>query len=166
MASFSLFGDIKRINRSGRIDGEELISVFGDVKMDFTQAPLEPGEQLINIVVLFGDVKLRFPDHVGIEISGFSVFGDIELEDLRTGSEETPGANYRSANYDQAAQRVHIKLAGVFGDLKLVLVPMQLDPAAYRLADSQGYLPGASVGSVITAYEGQTSRLEAPPRNR
>jgi predicted membrane protein len=166
MATFSLFGDIKRINRSARIDGEELISVFGDVKIDFTQAPLEPGEQLLNIIVLFGDVKLRFPDHVGIEISGFSVFGDIELEDLRAGSEETPGAGYRSANYEQAAQRVHIKVAGVFGDLKLVLVPMQLDPAAHSLAEQRGYLPAASVGTVITAYEGETSRLGALPSKR
>ena len=155
MAAFSLFGDIKRINRAARIDGEELISVFGDVKIDFTQAPLEQGEQFINIVALFGDVKLRFPDHVGIEISGFTVFGDIELEDLRAGSEETPGAGYRSANYEHAAQRVHIKLAGVFGDLKLVLVPMRLDPAI----EQRSFLPAAAVGTVITAYEGETSRL-------
>jgi predicted membrane protein len=166
MATFSLFGDIKRINRAARIDGEELISVFGDVKIDFTQAPLEPGEQLLNIVVLFGDVKLRFPDHVGIEISGFSVFGDIELEDLRTGTEETPGAGYRSANYEQATQRVHIKLAGVFGDLELVLVPMQLDPTSHGQAEQRAYLPAATVGTVITAYEGETSRLEGVPRKR
>ncbi len=165
MAILSLFSDIKRINRSARIDGEELISVFGDVKIDFTQAPLEPGEQLLSVVVLFGDVKLRFPDHVGVRISGFSVFGDIELENLRSGSEETPGTDYRSANYEQTVQRVHIKVAGIFGDLKLVLVPMQLDPAAPKLAEQHGYLPTATVGTLITAQEGETTRLEALPRN-
>ena len=84
----------------------------------------------------------------------FSLFGDIKRIN-------------RSANYEQAAQRVHIKVAGVFGDLKLVLVPMQLDPAAaHGLAEQRGYLPAATVGTVITAYEGETSRLGALPSKR
>lgn len=45
MATFTLFGDIKRFARSARLDEESVTTLFGDVKLDFTRRPLDPGEQ-------------------------------------------------------------------------------------------------------------------------
>ncbi|MBC8161162.1 MAG: hypothetical protein H7Z42_08070 [Roseiflexaceae bacterium] len=88
MPTFTLFGDIKRFARSARLEEESVTTVFGDVKLDFTRRPLDPGEQQMRIFSIFGDVRLRMPEAVGIEIDGFTLFGEVEVENLRTGDDE------------------------------------------------------------------------------
>jgi predicted membrane protein len=155
MATFTLFGDIKRISRATRMESEGVTTVFGDVKIDFTRAPLEPGDHNFSLFTVFGDVKLRFPEHIGVEIEGFTLFSDVEVETTATGEEEQPGSNWTSDNYTQAQVRVRIQTFALFGDIEIVrvAVPLNAQVGATQLIDANVYA-GPEHG-----YEGETSRL-------
>lgn len=130
MTTFTLFGDIKRISRVQRLEEEGVTTVFGDIKLDFTKAPLAPGDHTMRILTLFGDVEMRFSDDVGVEIDGFTLFSDVEVEHLASGVDEQPGGSWTSENFANAPVRVRIDLAGVFGDIEIIRVPMQASGSA------------------------------------
>lgn len=159
MAKLIIFSDINRINRTTRLEDEEITTIFGDVKIDFTRKPLQPGDHRLQVTTVFGDVKLRFPDYVGIRIEGFTLFGDVEVEDVRTGDEEKTGTDYISENFETAAVRVYLHINTIFADIDIVRVPVAYEPADIpALEDRREYAPY----SVEAPYEGETSRL---PRN-
>lgn len=156
MPIFTVFGDIKRVSRSPRLEGEGVTTVFGDVTVDFTRQPLEPGEHQLSIATIFGDIKLRFPENAGIEIDGFSVFSDIEVEHRSRGEEELTGASYLSENYESAAVRVRLNVFALFGDIEVMRVPAPQSPAV------AGAVPALTVEPVFdraAPYEGQTHKL-------
>ncbi len=129
MTTFTIFGDIKRTHRTSRLDGEDIVTLFGDVKIDCTRVPLEAGEHFLSITMLFGDVTLRLPKDSGIEISGFTLFGDVEVIDWHTGEEEQTGAQYVTEAFDTASTRIHLRVFSIFGDLELVRVPVSHERA-------------------------------------
>lgn len=138
MPIFTLFGDIKRINRSAIPEIEGVFTVFGDVKLDFTRVPLAPGEHTLRLGTIFGDVELRVPEDVGLAIEGFTLFSDVDLETEPQGEEERPGVNYRTDNFASAPVRITLDVFGLFGDVEITRV-------------------GIPAGA---AYQGETYRLE------
>lgn len=154
MTTFTVFGDIKRKSRAQRLEEEGITTVFGDVKLDLTKAPLVSGDHMLRILTLFGDIELRFADDVGVEIDGPTIFSDVEVEDLGSGDEEQPGGNWTSENFATAPVRVHINLAAVFGDVKIMRVPMPAAPPAEarQFSDQRGM-------NFDQSYEGATVRL-------
>lgn len=153
MATFTVFGDIKRISRAARLEGEGITTIFGDVTVDYTRTPLEPGDHQLGLVTMFGDVKLRFPEYVGIEIDGFSLFSDIEVEQRSNGEEELTGTSYLSENYDTAAVRVRLNVFAMFGDLEIVRVPVAPPTSGAPALTSSAQVDTSA------AYEGQTYKL-------
>ncbi len=51
------------------------LAVFGEVKMDFRQAQLEPGVTRVICVNVFGATRLRIPEGIPVNMSGVSLFG-------------------------------------------------------------------------------------------
>ncbi len=151
--AFSIFGDIKRIVRSPRLETEGVTTIFGDVKLDLTKAPLEPGDHTLRLITIFGDVKLRVPEHVGLDIDAMHLFGEVEVETLSSDEEEKPGASWQSENFQRARVRVHVQLMSLFGDLDVTRVPSADEPApdVPQLAADHEWRP--------TSYEGETSKL-------
>ena len=150
--SFALFNDIKRIIRSPRLEEEGVTTLFGDVKLDLTKAPLLPGDHRLRLISLFGDIKLRVPEHIGIDIDAAILFGELEVETLATDEEEQPGASWQSDNFGQASVRIHIQVQSLFGDIEVVRVPSMTEPPlALREA--------SSAPERTTSYEGETSKL-------
>lgn len=155
MSSFSIFGDIKRINRAQRLEGESYTVIFGDVKIDFTRTPLLEGDHQLSIISLFGDVKLRFPENVGVSLDGFTLFGENEVEYRSSGDEETVGNNYETANFGTTRTRVYIRVFSLFGDVEITLVPVSLARSAVEEAQPQlEYRPEEQI------YDGQTRKIE------
>lgn len=153
--SFSLFGDIKRIVRSQRLETEGVTTVFGDVKLDLTRTALEPGDHTLRLITIFGDVKLRVPEWLGITIDAVNLFGEVEVETHSSGEEEKPGASWQSENYHRASVRVRLHLVSLFGDLDIVRIPTAGEPAADMPQLAVDDTPRRPL-----SYEGETSRLD------
>jgi len=143
MPVFTIFGDIKRINRATRLDSESITTLFGDVRYDFTRTSLEPGDHRVRIFTAFGDIKLRLPEGVGLSIDGFALFSDVEVETERSGEEEMTGTSYESENFASAPIRLHLTVFGLFGDLELkrVATTGQANEGATYLLDQRDIPP-------------------------
>ena len=159
MPTFTIFGDIKRFARSPRLEEESVITVFGDVKVDFTRQPLDPGDQQMRIFTIFGDVRLRMPEDVGIEIDGFALFGDIEVENIRTGEEEEPGSNYISENFSAAAVRARISVFSLFGGIKVARMPVATANDAPFVGQTSRLLGEGNDPNLAERYAGERERV-------
>lgn len=152
--TFTLFGDIKRIVRAQRLETESVTTIFGDVKLDLTKAELAPGDHTLRLITAFGDIKLRLPEHIGVEVDAVILFGEVEVETLSSGEEEKPGASWVSENYSSADVRVRLHVLSLFGDIDVVRAPSAVEPAP-RAAQ----LPDNNVFEPTVSYEGQTTKL-------
>lgn len=155
MTTFSLFNDIKRIVRSSRLETESVTTIFGDVKLDLTQAPLEPGEHTMRVMTVFGDVKLRLPEHIGVQIDAMTVFSGVEVETVSRNEEEKPGGNWVSENFERAPIRINLTIQGVFGDVDVVRLPVMPKAQTPQLSDTSTIQLDRPNG-----YEGETRSLE------
>ncbi|NOK61480.1 MAG: hypothetical protein GFH27_549311n113 [Chloroflexi bacterium AL-W] len=133
MSIFSLFNDIKRINRKSRLEGENITTIFGSVKVDFTKTPLEPGDHYVRIMSVFDKVKVRVPEDVGVDIDGFTIFGDVEVEHQTTGEEEKGGSSYTTGNFETARVRIYLTAYAIFEDIEVIRVPVTQSTAIPRL---------------------------------
>lgn len=157
MATFTLFNDLKRIVRGARLESENITTIFGDVKLDLTQAPLEVGDHNMHVLTVFGDIKLRIPEHIGLAISARMLFSELEIESHASGEEERPGGSWQSENFERASVRVYLSIEGLFGDIDIVRVATPFVAAA-ALTDSEERYRDS-----VPGYEGATQRL---PRDR
>lgn len=157
MATFTLFGDIKRIVRTPNLADEGVTAIFGDVKLDLTRTSLAPGYHTLRLITIFGDVKLRVPEHIGLEIDAATVFSDVEVETPSSGDEENPGTHWVSGNFEQAAVQVCIQVYSVFGDVDILRMPVALNANSAAMAQ----LPNVTRSGPenLSAYEGETINL-------
>ncbi len=51
------------------------LAMFGEVKIDFRQAQLEPGVTHVTCVNIFGVTQLRVPEGIPVNMNGVSLFG-------------------------------------------------------------------------------------------
>lgn len=75
-----IFGDE---HRSGpwRAGGQvNAVSLFGDVTIDLRGLYADSDEVVIRVWGLFGDARVIVPEGVEVDLSGFCVFGDRELD--------------------------------------------------------------------------------------
>jgi len=77
---FSLFGDIVVSGRWRAGDEVRVRTVFGDARLDFTDAISDDDVLHLRCATTFGDISLQVPDGVEVELTGLSVFGDRRLE--------------------------------------------------------------------------------------
>ncbi len=58
------------------------LAVFGIVKMDFKQAQLGPGVTRVICFTVFGNIQLRVPENITVNMSGLSLFGRTRDADI------------------------------------------------------------------------------------
>ena len=80
--------------------------VFGDVKLDLRSAVIGARTSTITLVRLFGDSTVTVPEGVHVEVGGFDLFGDRELD---AGAQD-PGPG---------APTIRIVSYSLFGDLRV-----------------------------------------------
>lgn len=117
-SNWYLFGDVKR-SGNWPVTNEEFWLLFGDTKLDFTQAQLPPGETTIHINGFIGDVDVTVPPDVGVLVSasGFIV-------DVRTPTDKIDRflslASTASPNYATAERKLHLSTIFFIGDIDVL----------------------------------------------
>jgi len=114
--NFILIGEYKR---SGlwKVGTSEIWSGIGEVKLDFSQADVPPGETFIHIYHLIGDVSLRTSDQVGLSLTANGLINTVKW----WGAKQDNFLNevqLATPNYDQAERRVKVEVTTLIGDIK------------------------------------------------
>ena len=117
-SSWYLFGDVKRDGEWTPAD-EELWLLFGNTRLDFTQAQLPTGETHIRVGGLIGDVDVLVPAGVGVQVSASGL-----ITDLRTPSDKfdrfLSPANSVSPGYAAAERKLHLSTTFLIADIDVL----------------------------------------------
>lgn len=123
----AIFGGHSRAGRWDAPDHATARSLFGEVKLDFTQAILPAdGEVEIEASAIFGSVEITVPDDAEVELLGSPIFGSIEhkrrgkpvttrLREMVTG--ET--ADFEPVLDDEPPARFRITCNVIFGSVEV-----------------------------------------------
>ncbi len=112
-------------HREGRWDAADEILVralFGEVKLDFTQAELPPsGVVELDVDAIFGEVEITVPDSAEVELLGTPVFGSIEQRRRNKGVGERFRASVAGES-DRPDEPLLFCITGraVFGAIKVI----------------------------------------------
>jgi lia operon protein LiaF len=117
-SSWYLFGPVKRGGEWTPAD-EELWVFIGDIKLDFTQAQLPPGETRIRLNGLIGDVDVLVPADVGVAVLASGVFVDLRTSTDKAERFLSP-ASSASPNYATAERKLHLSTAFLIGDIDVI----------------------------------------------
>ncbi len=71
----AIFGGGERYFHSQNFQGGSVTAVFGGSKLDLTECKLAPGEQVIDIVAIFGGVEVIVPSNWKVVIDVTPIFG-------------------------------------------------------------------------------------------
>jgi hypothetical protein len=74
---WSVFGDLKRTGGWTIGADTRWNTVFGDIVLDLRQATLPAAELHINATTVFGDIDLRVPEGVAVDVRAHTTFGDV-----------------------------------------------------------------------------------------
>ncbi len=77
---FVVFGALKRKLESNDFRGGDLIAIFGNIEMDLRRALITPvvRSAVINVVAVFGATKVRVPQSWRVAVSGAGILGNFE----------------------------------------------------------------------------------------
>jgi lia operon protein LiaF len=117
--TLGLFGPAAIANDVRDISQHKAISVFGQVMVDMTAAPLPVGETKISAYTIFGEINVLVPYDVGIRISGLTSCSEVKVhgEEARNGFFDA--GEYTSPNYQDATRRLHVEVASLFAAIKI-----------------------------------------------
>lgn len=111
----SAFGDISVRVEGAEFAGGSASTVFGTVSIDLSAVRQVTGYGQLDVHTVFGDVTVRVPADMPLEISSNSVFGE-----LRTEGGKVDGKTWRSPGAGE--RRLAIRCSQVFGDVTIVRV--------------------------------------------
>jgi hypothetical protein len=117
--TLGLFSQAAVSNEGRDISQHRAISVFGEVTVDLTGAPLPIGETRISAYTIFGSIDVLVLNDVGLRITGLTALSETKVrgEGARNGFFDA--GEYISPNYHEATRRVHIEVASLFAAIKI-----------------------------------------------
>lgn len=101
------------------LNGHTAVAVFGATEIDLAAAPLALGETRVNVVSIFGGTDIVVPDDVAIRVTGFSMFGGVNVRGREVSSGIVSVNQYESPGYSSASRRLHIDATSIFGGVKI-----------------------------------------------
>lgn len=138
-------------------DARSITTLYGNVELDLTQAPLEPGDQHLRLVNIGDHIRLRVPKHIGIQLDATSIVADMKLEHHVSGEQQTLEQRWLSDHFDRASTRLVLSVYGAVAELTIV------QPALDDVDSSARLLEGASPPAYrLPGYEGATQKLRRP----
>jgi hypothetical protein len=109
------FGDLFRAG-AWQVQNEEYWTFVGDIKLDFTQAYLPPGETTISILGFVGDVEVTVPPELALKITSTAFMTDSRIKKIKQDNFLT-GLYHVSPGYETAEQKLHLRLTYFVVDL-------------------------------------------------
>jgi hypothetical protein len=104
--TFALIGDIERRGRWRLADRMLAVVGIGDLELDLRGAQIDDPEPTITVVSLISDVTVIVPEGVAVEVTGFVLIADRDLD--AADSPPHPGAPL-----------VHLRVFGLLGDVRV-----------------------------------------------
>ncbi|WP_418283050.1 LiaF transmembrane domain-containing protein [Halorubrum sp. DTA98] len=86
VTSVAVFGSDERRPVTERFTGGELVAVFGDARLDLSDAGVKGGPAIVETIAVFGSAEIRVPEGWDVRLETLSVFG--ETSDRRRGGDK------------------------------------------------------------------------------
>jgi predicted membrane protein len=112
----SAFGDISISIRNEEFSGGSASTVFGTISLDLSGVARITGYGQLDLHAVFGDIAVKVPGHLPVEVRSSSVFGDVKTP----GGGNFDGKTYRSPGAAQGEKTLVIDCSQVFGDVEVV----------------------------------------------
>jgi predicted membrane protein len=111
-----IVGDIRLEFANKEVGDSNISQVVGDLTIDLAGSRLKPGINHINVSMVIGDTMMLIPSAMPLRVSAKTVLGDIILNGRR---EEglLPRLEHADDIYESAADKLHITLGGIIGDM-------------------------------------------------
>jgi lia operon protein LiaF len=112
-----LIGDV---DRSGPwvVTDEEIVSLIGDVDLDFSQAEIPVGETRIRTAGFVQDVTVRIPAEVGVAVETTGVFAEVDLFGEKSEAFFS-SVSAQSPNYRTADESIRLLVDGFVVEVKV-----------------------------------------------
>lgn len=113
---FRVFGPIRR-GGSFTVADEEIYFLLGDVKLDLMEAEIPPGETVIRVYYVLGDIKMWVPEDIGVSLSSMAVVTEARLfGDKREGF--FSHVELASDEYETFERRVRLEVVCFIADIR------------------------------------------------
>lgn len=76
----AIFGGREVKVNSDRFEGGNITSIFGGAEVDFSNSRLAPGENILDVFVMFGGAELHVPRDWNVVLNGLPIFGGFADE--------------------------------------------------------------------------------------
>jgi predicted membrane protein len=112
----TVFGDIRLTVSSPEFIGGRAKVVFGDIHIDLAGVGTIASPGFLELESVFGDMAIRVPEHVAVEVRATRAFGTVTTPD----GSKFHGDRYKSPDFDTASSRLELSISQVFGDLEIM----------------------------------------------
>jgi len=114
----SAFGDISIRVSTPEFSGGSASTVFGSISIDLSDVDSIVGYGQLDLHTVFGDIIVRIPAAMPVEVRTSGVFGDFRSPEEGV----TEGKNYRSPASGEAEKSLVIDCSQVFGDVEIIRI--------------------------------------------
>jgi predicted membrane protein len=114
---YSLFGPVRR-EGTWQVSEQEIWLFLGDIRLDFTQAEIPPGETEIRIFTFIGDVKVLVPEGLGVSVSSTAFISSAKVLDRKRDSFVAP-VEVTTEGYETAERKVRLETLCFISDVKV-----------------------------------------------
>jgi lia operon protein LiaF len=101
------------------LDGHIATSVFGQVTIDLTAAPLPPGQTKMSVYSIFGGIEVLVPEDVGVRVTGVTLFSGVKVRGREIGNGLFSVNEYTTPGYSQSVRQLHIDATSIFSGVKI-----------------------------------------------
>ena len=104
------------------IDDDAVIqTVFGDIALNLADYELPEGDIDVTLLCWVGQIQVRAPQGVGLDVTAQAMIGTIDVLGVREDG-VIRDIHVRSAGFEEASKRVHMRLSTFVGELMVVQV--------------------------------------------
>jgi hypothetical protein len=112
------FGDLKIDAKDLDPHGLDAEMGFGDIEVDLTKVDLSDRENVVNLALGFGDIRVWVPGEVTVSATGTCGAGDIDILGKQEGG-LGKRLDYQDEGYDTVQRKLRIIAKLGFGDIKI-----------------------------------------------
>ncbi|MFQ5674764.1 MAG: cell wall-active antibiotics response protein LiaF [bacterium] len=113
-----VIGDINLKLETKALEGGNIGTTIGDMKIDLSDIDMATGEKTLSIDGMIGDVRVILPKTLKVTVKANVTIGDIQLLDI-TGDGFFLSRSYKSQGYDKAQKKLYISISEVIGDIEV-----------------------------------------------